>query len=307
MQNGVLLLILAMSLTPGIDGLAKQMSAEHSPFQVSFFRYFAAGCVAVIISRIIDKPIRVPRRGRIGHVVRTGLLVSAMTCLIFALSMVPMANAVGGFLVAPIVSTVLCVAFFGERLTAPRATGAAVSLVGAVLISRPEAALEPGSLLALAGGALLGAYLAATRVAEDTGGTLSTLAVQCLLGSALIAPFAFRGGLPDLSLTLLAYTVGLGVMSAGAHFLTVAAFERTDAGILSPFMYFNLIAALIVGYLWFGEMPGSAELLGLAAIALGGVIAALPASARRRLVRRWRRNAPSEDKESEFLVTKPAS
>lgn len=276
MQNGIVLLIFAMSLTPGIDGLAKVMSAEHSPFQVSFLRYFAAGLVALVIARAAKCPIKVPKQGRVGHVVRTALLVAAMTCLITALSMVPMASAVGGFLVAPIVSVLLCVVFLGEALTTQRLVGAMASLAGAIIISRPEAGLEPGTILALIGGVLLGAYLAATRASKDTGGTLSTLVIQCFLAAAMIAPLAFYNGFPSLDIYLFAYVSGLGVLSAGAHFLTVAAFERADASILSPFMYFNLVAALLVGFVFFGEVPSPMELAGLSAIALGGIVSVLP-------------------------------
>lgn len=276
MQNGIILLILAMSLTPGIDALSKYMSTMQTPFQVSFFRYLAAGIVALLIARALRQPVRLPRKGRIGHVWRTALLVGAMTLLITALSMVPLANAVGGFLVAPIVSTILCVVFLREKLTAPRIFGVVASAIGAILIARPEAGLELGTVLALAGGALLGIYLAATRAATDTGGPLSTLVIQCFLAAFLLSPLAFFNGFPPIDLTVFVYVGGLGIMSAGAHFLTVAAFERADAAVLSPFMYFNLISALIVGYLVFGEVPAGQEMIGLAAITLGGFVAAMP-------------------------------
>jgi len=276
MQNGIMLLIVAMSLTPGVDALAKYMSTLHTPFQVSFFRYLAAGFVALSLARLTGKPIVIPRSGRIGHIWRTGLLVSAMTLLIMALSMVPLANAVGGFLIAPIVSTILCVLFLGEAFTIPRVIGVVASAFGAFLIARPEAGLEMGTLLALGGGVLLGTYLAATRAAKDTGGTLSTLVVQCFLAAALLSPLAFMNGLPKIEPSLVIYVSGLGVLSATTHFLTVAAFERADAAVLSPFMYFNLIAAIIVGYVFFGETPGGIEMIGLSAIAFGGLAAAFP-------------------------------
>lgn len=276
MQNGIVLLIAAMSLTPGIDALAKHMSSLHSPFQVSFFRYLAAGVVALSVARMTGKPIEIPRKGRIGHFYRTAILVAAMTLLITALSMVSLANAVGGFLVAPIVSTVLCVVFLGESLTVARTFGVIASVIGAIVIARPEAGLETGTLLALGGGVLLGTYLAATRAAKDTGGTLSTLVIQCFLAAALLSPLAFMDGIPRVEPILLVYIAGLGVLSAMAHFLTVAAFERADASVLSPFMYFNLVAAIAVGYLFFGEVPSGVEFAGLAFIALGGLAAALP-------------------------------
>ena len=276
MQSGVLLLVMAMCLTPGVDVLAKQLTAEHSPFAVAFFRYFAGGVVALCVAKALGKPIHIPKAARMGQVFRTGLLVASMTCLITAFSMVPIAYAVGGFLISPIVSTLLCVAFLGEKLTKTRILGVVLSLIGAVLIAKPAAGIEMGTVFALAGGVLLGAYLASTRGSSDTGGALSTLAVQCFIGAGLVAPLAFWGGLPEMNWPLIYSIVGLGVFSAGAHFLTVAAFERTDASVLSPFMYFNLIAAVIVGYFWFNEVPSFASMIGLFVIAGGGLVTMAP-------------------------------
>lgn len=276
MQSGIILLVMAMCLTPAVDVLSKELTQDHSPFVVAFFRYLAGGIVAITVARAIGEPIHVPKEARVGQVIRTGLLVASMICLITAFSLVPMAYAVGGFLIAPIVSTILCVIFLGEKLTQMRVLGVVLSFVGSILIARPEAGLEIGTLFALAGGALLGMYLAATRGSKDTGGALSSLAVQCFIGAALISPVAVIHGLPRLDWALLLNITGLGIFSAGAHYLTVAAFERTDASVLSPFMYFNLVAAIIVGYFWFNEVPTLASILGLTAIAGGGLVALLP-------------------------------
>jgi drug/metabolite transporter (DMT)-like permease len=283
MWNSVFLLVLAMSLTPGLDGIAKTLSSDYSPFFVTFLRYLSAGCVALIAAKLAGQKIHVPKKGRLGQVWRTALLVGAMTCLITALSMVPMAQAVGGFLISPLVATFLCIWLYKEKLTVQRAAGAILSLAGAVIISRPEAAIETGSVFALMGGGLLGAYLAATRGAVQSGGVLSSLTVQCFLAAILISPLAFLSGPPQITGTLVFSVLGLGVLSAIAHSLTVAAFERTDASILSPFLYFNLIAAIGVGFFWFNEVPSNWAMLGLCAIAGGGLITILPAFRLRRL------------------------
>ena len=124
---------------------------------------------------------------------------------------------------------------------------------------------------------LLGAYLAAQRGAGDGTDALSTLAVQSLLGAALLAPFALARGLPASTPGLLGGVLVLGLVSAACHGLTVVAYRRADAAVLAPFLYFNLLAAMAAGWLWFGETPSSFTLAGLAAIVAGGLLALLPA------------------------------
>jgi len=276
MRTGVVFLVLAMLLTPAVDGVAKMMALSSTPMMIAFLRYLTAGLVAIAVARSLGRRIEVPRGDRIGQVARTALIMGAMTALIAALGMVPMAKAVGGFLIAPIVSGLLGMLIWREPATAPRLIGAGISCLGAAILMRPEAGLEPGSLFALGGGALLGAYLAATRGAGAGTDALSTLAVQSLLGSALIAPFALAGGLPALTPGLLLGAAALGVLSAICHFLTVAAYQRADATILAPFLYFNMITALAVGFFWFGETLAAAGFAGLLAIALGGLVTLMP-------------------------------
>jgi drug/metabolite transporter (DMT)-like permease len=272
MNVGVCFLILAMLLTPAVDGVAKTLSAEHSPMMIAFVRYFSAGLIALLVAKGTGRRIVVAQGDRVGQLVRTALIMGAMTALIAALGMVPMAKAVGGFLIAPIVSGLLGILVWREPPTATRLMGSAVSFMGAAILLRPEAGLEPGCIFALLGGALLGTYLAATRGSKSQTDALSTLAVQSLLGAGLLAPFALAGGLPALTPALLLGALALGAISAICHFLTVAAYQRADATLLAPFLYFNLLTAMAVGYFFFGETLAWTSIVGLLAIAAGGLI-----------------------------------
>jgi drug/metabolite transporter (DMT)-like permease len=274
-RAGVGFLVLAMLLTPAVDGVAKTLSDSHTPMTIAFVRYLVAGLVALAVARGCGRRIVVPRGDRVGQLVRTALIMGAMTALITALGMVPMAKAVGGFLIAPIVSSLLGILVWREPPTAPRLAGAALSCLGAAILLRPEAALEPGCLFALIGGALLGTYLAAQRGAGAQTDVLSTLAVQSLLGAGLLAPFALAGGLPALTPELAIGAIALGTISAACHLLTVAAYRRADATVLAPFLYFNLLTALAVGFLWFGETLTASSLAGVLAIAAGGLLTLL--------------------------------
>ncbi len=280
MQSGVFLILLSMSLTPLGDALSKHLGDTQSPLFIVFLRYFVAGLIALSLARATGADLSVPRAARAGLVLRTALVIGAMTLLIIALSMVPLASAVGGFLIAPIVATLISVLFHGERLTLPRLAGSVISFLGALMILRPDAGLEAGIVFALSGGVLLGAFLALTRVAQDRSNPISALAIQCLLGSAMLMPFALPQ-IGSISVALIWPAIGLGLVTAATHFLTVAAYQRSEVARLAPFFYFNLVAAIIVGLVWFGEVPGLIALFGLAGIVLGGLISLItPQTAR---------------------------
>ena len=267
-----------MLLTPAVDGVAKTLSAEQTPMMIAFLRYFAAGLVALAVAGATRRRIVVPPGDRAGQLVRTALIMAAMTSLIAALGMVPIAKAVGGFLIAPIVSGLLGILVWREPPTVPRLAGSAIGCLGAAILLRPEAGLEPGCLFALLGGALLGAYLAATRGARSQTDALSTLAVQSLLGSALLAPFAFAGGLPVIGPDLLVGALALGCDLGGLPLpdrRRLPARRRVGAGAL-PLLQSRRPR-------WRSVSSGSARslswtsLVGLLSIALGGLVALISA------------------------------
>ena len=275
MKTGVGILIAAMALTPLTDGFSKALGSDQTAFFICFSRYFVAGIIALAIAALFKKPIEIPHSDRLGQVFRTGLMMGAMTSLIFALSIVPLAKAVGGFLIAPVVASLISVLLYKEKMDVFRFGGALLSFAGAYVILRPEGSLELGTFTALLGGFLLGTYLAATRRACSCGDAFSTMVVQCVLGSMMVAPLAFWGGIPDITVQNLIYIGALGAVSAICHFLTVAAYCRVDSSVLTPFFYFNIVFAIPVGFFWFNEVPTGTTLVGLSGITLGGVIAIL--------------------------------
>jgi len=271
MRSGIFLILLSMSITPFGDALSKDLGAAQSPLTIVFLRYLVAGLVALALAAVTKTPVRVQRKELPGLFLQTALVILAMSCLVLALSMVSLAAAVGAFLIAPIVATLISVVVFGHVLTIPKICGSLLSFVGALLILRPGAEIEIGNLFALAGGLFLGAFLALSFRTPQSGGPVSNLAVQCLLGAGMLAPFAFAG-LPGFGLYHLPVIVGLGLVTAATHFLTVAAYRCTTAATLAPFFYFNLIAAVLIGLVWFGEVPTLMTFAGLAAILAGGLI-----------------------------------
>ena len=202
-----------------------------------------------------------PAGDRLGLVLRTALIMAAMTALIAALGMVPMAKAVGGFLIAPVVSGLLGILVWGERPTAPRLVGSAISVAGAALLhAGPRPGSSPARCWRSLGGALLGAYLAATRGARerrrpalDAGG-----AVAARRGAARALRPRRRLPTPSPALGRRARWRSARI-SAACHGLTVAAYRRAEATALAPFLYFNLLTAAAVGFLWFGETLGLVE------------------------------------------------
>ena len=283
---GVPFLLLSMALTPFGDGLSRIAAESSSPLLVTAMRYLGAGGIGLALACALARPVHVPRHDRAGIVMRTALVMAAMALLVEALTLVPLATATGGFLIAPVAATVLSALVLHERLGPMRWAGTALALAGAVLIARPRLEVPSEHLLgagaATLGGLLLGAWLVATRLAAfrhrqgPIADPLSTLVVQSLLGGALLLPPALLTGGGSAAHVFGWPMLSLGVLTAACHFLTVTAYMRSEASLLSPFLYANLAFAVPVGIVWFGEWPDLPTLLGLVAIAAGGLVSLRP-------------------------------
>ena len=272
-----------MALTPLGDGLSRIAAESSSPLLVTAMRYLGAGGIGLVVACALARPVHVPRHDRAGIVMRTALVMAAMTLLVEALTLVPLATATGGFLIAPVAATVLSALVLRERLGPMRWAGTLVALAGAVLIARPSLDVSPGHLLgagaATLGGLLLGIWLVATRLAAFrrrqgvVADPLSTLVVQSLLGGAMLLPLALCAGRTEMAAPFATWPMlSLGVLTAACHFLTVTAYSRSEASLLSPFLYANLAFAVPVGSVWFGEWPDPPTLLGFVAIGAGGLL-----------------------------------
>lgn len=268
---GISLMAAAMLLVPTVDGIAKMLSATHSPLYISWARY-AFSCIFVI-------PWAVSRRGKLflpreqlaAHCLRTFFAAAAMCCFFIAISFAPLADVTSAYFVGPIIAATLSVFLLGEELTGRKLTALALGFAGAIIIVNPAGGANAGLLLGVAAGALFAFYMIATRKASRASDPVSTLAFQCLFGAILLTPLAIWNwsipALSELGLLLL-----MGGISAACHFMTISAFRHAEASLLAPLSYLELLGAVSVGYLIFNDLPGIRIAAGAALIVAGGLV-----------------------------------
>jgi drug/metabolite transporter (DMT)-like permease len=273
---GIALMVASMVVIPLVDATAKYLTAEHSPLFVTWAR-FAASCLFVV-------PWAIACFGGGGLLAREGLgiqglrtlfLAGAMTLFYFAVPHVPLATALGGYFVGPVVASVLAVPVLGERMTAHKTTAVALGFSGALLIVRPGVSAEIGTLFALASGVCFGCYLIVTRTATQTSSPLVILAFQSVFGTLLLTPLAIPAwSWPSTDAIVL--IVMMGGLSALSHVLLINAFRLVEASTLAPLVYFELLTAATVGFIVFSEFPEALTWAGIALIVASGLLIAVP-------------------------------
>ncbi len=274
---GVSLLVTAMFIAPGLDVLAKLLLERLTPMQVAAGRFIIQ---TIVLAPILIWQVRA-RRPALGFAVAGVCLGTALVCLSHALTVMPVANAIAIFFVEPLILTALGALVLKERIGWRRVAAIVVGLLGALVVLRPNtAAYGTAALFPLGTAFFFALYMLVTRAMSRGGSGAGlqfwsgafaalTLSIGVAVQSAIWgAPEVGIGGLTGREWALFA---GLGALAALSHRLIVLALSRIEAGIAAPFQYFEIVSAVILGWLVFGDFPDAMTLAGTAIIVGAGL------------------------------------
>ena len=73
-------------------------------------------------------------------------------------------------------------------------------------------------------------------------------------------------------LTLL---IGAGIVGGLGQVLLTSSYRFAEAGVLAPFTYVSILWSVLIGYVWFSEVPTLGMLVGAALVICAGVIIVL--------------------------------
>jgi len=200
------------------------------------------------------------------------ILLSALEVAMFfwAVSYLPLADAVTFYLAGPIYVTALSVFLLGETVGWRRWSAVVVGFVGVVLALRPSAAsFTLPALIALGGSIFFAVLMVTTRMLRRTSDMVlifGQVGATLLFGVAL-APFGWIT--PSLRDFLLLSLFGVGSIVALA--CVNRSLKLAPASVVVPYQYTMIVWAVILGYLVFGDVPDLFTLAGAAIIIAAGL------------------------------------
>jgi drug/metabolite transporter (DMT)-like permease len=197
------------------------------------------------------------------HLLRGLLAIVMLGTFVYAVRLLPLADAYSIFLTAPLIVTALSVPFLGEHVDARRWIAVGIGLSGSLVLLNPNASslASVGALAAIASATCYALSAISVRVLTRTDTTTSMvfwfMVSLAVFGGALAAP-SWVAIDPRHWLTLL----GLGLLGAlGQHFVTEA-FRHARASVVAPFEYTAMLWAIAIDWFFWRHAPNSRMLAG---------------------------------------------
>lgn len=273
--KGIAYMLAAVALFNVMGALVKAMTAHYPVGQVMFFRNAAALPMALAILAGTGG-LRTMRTERPwGHLVRALSGFAAMGTGFFALSQMPLVDATALSFTQPMFLTLLAIPILGERVGIHRAGAVAGGFVGVLVLSAGQGGFAgPVGAVALVA-ALLNAALSActallVRMLSATESSATITAWQSLLMTLLCAgllPFGWVT--PSLADVLL--LLAIGSCGGVAQYWMTQAYRFGPASVNSAFNYTGIVWAVLFGWLMWGELPGTAVVVGSVIVILAGL------------------------------------
>ncbi|TCM84962.1 DMT family transporter [Rhodovulum steppense] len=277
---GIMLMIGFTVTAPVMDSFAKLASSEIPVAQIAAARFAVQAAILVPLAALLGLLTR-PTPGEAGlHLLRAGLILAATSAFFAALRVMPLADAIAIFFVEPFILTLLGALVLGETVGWRRVLACIIGFVGALLVIRPSfAAFGAAALLPLLTALFFACYMVATRQVARHTHPVALQAWTALGACVIVLPLlaVFEGsGIAPLDPVMprgifWLWLAGVGLAATVAHLFVSAALRCAPTAVIAPLQYLEIVAAAILGFLIFDDLPDAQALVGIAIIMGAGL------------------------------------
>ena len=263
--------LLAWVMLPIMDGFAKYLSADLPVLQITWARYFFTVAFTFPIMFFFFRKNLVWTDKPKLQFIRGLILLTANICFFYAISIISLAQALTLAFVSPIIVTILSIFYLKEKVGIHRWSAVIIGFIGVLIIIRPGfLEINFASISAIGAGTAYAFYIIYTRKLSFIDSPVVTLlftgVVGCILISLILPYYWTNIDLRQLLLLILLASIG-----ALAHFLIILSLRLGEASKLAPLGYFEISTNILVGYMFFGDLPDIWIYLGLSLIVFSGI------------------------------------
>jgi len=270
MLRAATIMFIAMSLIPMGDTAGKLLVTGHgfNPFFLAWSRF---GLGALMVLTFLPRGQMDLRLFLDWRIWLRGLLITAgISSILTALQTEALPDVFGAFFVGPILSFFLSAWLLNEPITRKQTALLLLGFCGVLLVVKPGFGMTPGLGFAVLAGLCYGSYLTASRWLAHAAPPRALLLSHLMIGALVLAPLGLAH-IPVFTPQITALTLFSAFASMAGNLLLIVAYRLAPASTLAPFVYFQLIAATLLGWSVFGDWPDAITLIGLALLITTGI------------------------------------
>ena len=268
---GILFAIAAYLSFSFLDAIQKTLVIYYSVFQILFFKYSFTLFLSFIESRrknnlkfYITYNWKMQILRSILSIVESGLFVLAFKYL-------SLADAHSIAASTPIIVVIFSIIFLKEKVTAKIWIAIFIGFLGVLIIMRPGLSIfEFKALIPLSAAFFLGLYQVVTRKVSEQDENETSLLYSGITGIIVMASLCVFFWQP-VTFEFIPFFIGVGFFYSVGLYLQIIALSKSSASIIQPFHYTLIFWAIILGYIFYNDVPDLFTVIGGTIIALSGI------------------------------------
>lgn len=279
--QGVLLMLAFCVLAPLLDVGAKLAAENGVPVgQVTTARFVVQSALMLPVVLLMRLPLALDGRALGYTILRSALLLVSTYAFVSGIQVMPIADALAIVFVEPFILLILGRLLFGDQVGPRRIAACVVGFCGALLVIQPSlAAFGLVALWPLATAVFFALYMLVTRAISSWMHPVTMQFHTSWTGLLLCLPvmvLANGSAIPSLDPIwpqgwnwLWLFMVGF--WAAVSHMCMTYALKFAPSATLAPLHYFEIVTAVILGYLIFDDFPNALTWAGIAVIVSSGL------------------------------------
>lgn len=250
--EAILWMLLAGLCFVGMTAMVKSLGDGLPAVQTAFLRY-AFGLIFVL-PMLRNMIAERPNRRQVGLLVLRGVVHGVGVVLwFFAMTRIPLAEVTALGYITPVLVTIGAALFLGEKLAIRRILAIVAAFVGVLLILRPGfREISPGHLAMLGTASVFSVGYLVAKVLSDQISPAVIVGSLSVIVTILLSPFAVVAW-ETPTMWQLAVLCGVAGFATAGHYIMTLAFAAAPVTVTQPVTFLQLVWAVLMGALIFGE------------------------------------------------------
>ena len=268
---GMLFAVMAYFSFSLLDAVQKTAIIYHSVFQILLVKYTFVLLLSFFESRRKKNYTFYKSENIKIQLLRSVLSIIESACFILSFRYLSLADAHSIASLTPVLVVALSAIILREHVSLRTWVAIFIGFIGVLIILRPGLSIfDSKSLIPLFAAFFLGLYQVVTRKVSEYDSAETSLFYNSIIGIGIMSvlSFFYWQELNSNSYILLS---GVGIFFAIGLYFQIIALSKARASIVQPFHYTLIFWSIILGYLFYNDLPDLPTIIGAIIITLSGI------------------------------------